>query len=152
VVNIKNYSTYICNWEFCTFLLYTTLSTTNPKWTNLDANPGLCGERLATNHLNHSTPSCFIETLCCMTQDGTSDELRHQLTKAAVSFRLTSENPESCLLHTVCEEPLDLKLRTESPGSLTLRKTTSPCKRCVMSCLLWNELFGNSISESYLQF
>jgi hypothetical protein len=32
-----------------------TLSTTNPTWIDPGANPGLRGERPATNHLSHST-------------------------------------------------------------------------------------------------
>jgi hypothetical protein len=32
-----------------------TLSTTNPTWIEPGANPGLSGERLATNDLSHST-------------------------------------------------------------------------------------------------
>jgi hypothetical protein len=32
-----------------------TLSTTNPKWTNMGANPGLRGRMLATNRLSHGT-------------------------------------------------------------------------------------------------
>jgi hypothetical protein len=42
-----------------------TLSTTNPTWTDLGVNPGLCGERPATNCLSHVTAkgwsieSCF---------------------------------------------------------------------------------------------
>jgi hypothetical protein len=42
-----------------------TLSTTNPTWTNLDANLGLCGEMLVANHLSHGlvcrhlSESCF---------------------------------------------------------------------------------------------
>jgi hypothetical protein len=34
-----------------------TLSTTNPTWTDPSANPGLCGNRPATNHLSHGTDS-----------------------------------------------------------------------------------------------
>jgi len=38
-----------------------TLSTTNPTWIDLGANPGLRGERPATNHLRHGTaPRYFI--------------------------------------------------------------------------------------------
>jgi hypothetical protein len=33
----------------------TTLSTTNPTWIDPDTNPGLRGERPATNHLSHGT-------------------------------------------------------------------------------------------------
>jgi hypothetical protein len=33
------------------------LSTTNPKWINPGANPGLRGERPATNRLSHGTPT-----------------------------------------------------------------------------------------------
>jgi hypothetical protein len=32
-----------------------TLSTTNPTWIDLAANPGLRGERTATNRLSHGT-------------------------------------------------------------------------------------------------
>jgi hypothetical protein len=32
-----------------------TLSTTNPTWIDLGANPGLCGKRPATNDLSHGT-------------------------------------------------------------------------------------------------
>jgi hypothetical protein len=32
-----------------------TLSTTNPTWTDLGSNPGLRGERPATNRLSHGT-------------------------------------------------------------------------------------------------
>jgi hypothetical protein len=32
-----------------------TLSTTNPTWTDPGSNPGLCGERPATNHRSHGT-------------------------------------------------------------------------------------------------
>jgi hypothetical protein len=32
-----------------------TLSTTNPTWTDPGSNPGLCGERPATNRLSHDT-------------------------------------------------------------------------------------------------
>jgi hypothetical protein len=32
-----------------------TLSTTNPTWTESGSNPGLRGERPATNHLSHGT-------------------------------------------------------------------------------------------------
>jgi hypothetical protein len=33
----------------------TTFSTTNPTWTDTESNPGLCGERPATNRLSHGT-------------------------------------------------------------------------------------------------
>jgi hypothetical protein len=33
----------------------TTLFTTNPTWSDLGVNPGLCGEGLATNCLSHGT-------------------------------------------------------------------------------------------------
>jgi hypothetical protein len=32
-----------------------TLSTTNPTWIDPDSNPGLCGERPATDDLSHGT-------------------------------------------------------------------------------------------------
>jgi hypothetical protein len=32
-----------------------TLSTTNPTWTDPASNPGICGERPATNRLSHGT-------------------------------------------------------------------------------------------------
>jgi hypothetical protein len=32
-----------------------TLSTTNPTWNDPGSNPGLCGERPATNRLSHGT-------------------------------------------------------------------------------------------------
>jgi hypothetical protein len=38
----------------------TTLPTTNPTWINPGANPGLHGERLATNHLSHGTTLYFV--------------------------------------------------------------------------------------------
>jgi hypothetical protein len=37
-----------------------TLSTTNPTWTDPALNPGLCGERPATNRLNHGTNYPYI--------------------------------------------------------------------------------------------
>jgi hypothetical protein len=33
-----------------------TLSTTNSIWADPGTNPGLCGERLVTNHLSHVWP------------------------------------------------------------------------------------------------
>jgi hypothetical protein len=36
-----------------------TLSTTNPTWTALGANPGLCGEKPATNRLSYGTACCY---------------------------------------------------------------------------------------------
>jgi hypothetical protein len=36
-----------------------TSSTTNPMWTDPDANPALSGERPATNRLSHGTASTF---------------------------------------------------------------------------------------------
>jgi hypothetical protein len=48
------------------------LSTTNPTWTDLGSNPGLRGERPATNHLSHGTArfygdtwELFLITGCC---------------------------------------------------------------------------------------
>jgi hypothetical protein len=38
------------------------LSTTNPTWTDPGANPGLDGERTATNHFSHGTASFYIKT------------------------------------------------------------------------------------------
>jgi hypothetical protein len=35
--------------------LSATLSTTNPTWTEPKSNPGLSGERAATNRLSHAT-------------------------------------------------------------------------------------------------
>jgi hypothetical protein len=35
-----------------------TLSTTNPTWTDPESNPGLRGERPATNRLSHGTALC----------------------------------------------------------------------------------------------
>jgi hypothetical protein len=35
-----------------------TLSTTYPTWIDQGANPGLCGERPATNRLSHGTALC----------------------------------------------------------------------------------------------
>jgi hypothetical protein len=37
-----------------------TLSTTNPTWIVPGANPGLCGERPATNDLNHGMALGFV--------------------------------------------------------------------------------------------
>ena len=34
-----------------------TLSATNPTWIEPGSNPGLCGERTATNYLSHGTAS-----------------------------------------------------------------------------------------------
>jgi hypothetical protein len=36
-----------------------TFSTTNPSWTDSDANPGLRGKRSAANRLNHGTAPAF---------------------------------------------------------------------------------------------
>jgi hypothetical protein len=36
-----------------------TLSTINPTWTGPGSNPGLRGERPATNHLSHGTALSF---------------------------------------------------------------------------------------------
>jgi hypothetical protein len=38
----------------------TTLSTTNPTLTNLDANLGLCSESLVTNRLSHGMASAKV--------------------------------------------------------------------------------------------
>jgi hypothetical protein len=38
--------------------LSATLSTTNPTWTDPGSNPGLRGERPATNRLSHDTAYC----------------------------------------------------------------------------------------------
>jgi hypothetical protein len=38
-----------------------TLSTRNPTWIDSGANPGLRGERPATNRLNHGTPTRLYE-------------------------------------------------------------------------------------------
>jgi hypothetical protein len=43
-----------------------TLSTTNPTWIDPGANPGLRGERPATNDLSHGTALCFIATKKCV--------------------------------------------------------------------------------------
>jgi hypothetical protein len=40
-----------------------TLSTTNPTWTDLGANPGPRGERPATNRLSHGTAALHISSL-----------------------------------------------------------------------------------------
>jgi hypothetical protein len=40
--------------------LSVTLSTTNPTWTDLSTNPGLCGEKPATNHLSYGTANQLI--------------------------------------------------------------------------------------------
>jgi hypothetical protein len=37
-----------------------TLSTKNPTWTDPEPNPGLRGERPATNHLSHDTARAEI--------------------------------------------------------------------------------------------
>jgi hypothetical protein len=42
--------------------LIATLSTTNPTWTDPGSNPGLRGERPATNRLSHGTAS--VSMLC----------------------------------------------------------------------------------------
>ena len=41
-----------------------TLSTTNPTWTDRGSNPGLRGERPATNRLSHGTAYTRISTMC----------------------------------------------------------------------------------------
>jgi hypothetical protein len=41
-----------------------TWSTTNPKWTDPGSNPGLHGERPATNRLNHGTAKFYLYLLC----------------------------------------------------------------------------------------
>jgi hypothetical protein len=38
-----------------------TLSTTNPTWIDPGSNPGLCGERPATNRLSHGTALVRLE-------------------------------------------------------------------------------------------
>jgi hypothetical protein len=38
-----------------------TFSATNPKWTEQGANPGLRGERQATNRLSHGTVNAYID-------------------------------------------------------------------------------------------
>jgi hypothetical protein len=45
-----------------------TLSTTNPTWTDLGANPGLRGEKMATDRLSYGTASCACK-LCCSLSD-----------------------------------------------------------------------------------
>jgi hypothetical protein len=40
-----------------------TLSTTNPTWIDPGANPGLHGERAATNHLSHGMALIIIITI-----------------------------------------------------------------------------------------
>jgi hypothetical protein len=45
--------------------LSATLSTTNTTWTDLGSNPGLRGERRATNRLSHGTaaiPDCYFKS------------------------------------------------------------------------------------------
>jgi hypothetical protein len=37
------------------------LSTTSPTWIDPDANPGLCGERPATNDLSHGTAEVVLK-------------------------------------------------------------------------------------------
>jgi hypothetical protein len=46
----------------------TTLSTTNPIWTDPGSNPGLGGERPATNRLSHDTASTCVRTLSLANQ------------------------------------------------------------------------------------
>jgi hypothetical protein len=47
-----------------------TLSTTNPIWIDPGANPGLRGERPATNRLGHGTAlCCYYKTLIQNTTD-----------------------------------------------------------------------------------
>jgi hypothetical protein len=61
-----------------------TLSTTNPTGIDPGANPGLRGERPATNHLSHGTaqPCIQAETniLACCVERGKSLDIRHALT------------------------------------------------------------------------
>jgi hypothetical protein len=40
-----------------------TLSTTNLTWTDPGSNPGLCGERPATNRLSHGTAECNLTAI-----------------------------------------------------------------------------------------
>jgi hypothetical protein len=40
-----------------------TLFTTNPTWIDPGANPGLRGERPATNRLSHGTAFCYLFSL-----------------------------------------------------------------------------------------
>jgi hypothetical protein len=54
------------------------LSTTNPTWTDPGSNPGLRGERPATNRLSHGTAlhySCFYwkVNLICLMADSSID-------------------------------------------------------------------------------
>jgi hypothetical protein len=45
--------------------LTATLSTTNPTWTDLGANPGLHGGRPPTNRLSHGTATGKVTWKCC---------------------------------------------------------------------------------------
>jgi ribosomal protein S15P/S13E len=52
-----------------------TLSTTNPTWIDPDANPGLRGERPATNDLSHGTAKIKVTVFwdaapCCLAETG----------------------------------------------------------------------------------
>jgi hypothetical protein len=40
------------------------LPTINPTWTDLDTNPGICGERLVTKLLSHGTASIVYDDTC----------------------------------------------------------------------------------------
>jgi hypothetical protein len=58
----------------------TTLSTTNPTWTNLGANLGLSGERPAINHLSHGTViSVITKHVICVTIQGSHQGVQRKL-------------------------------------------------------------------------
>jgi hypothetical protein len=44
--------------------LSVTLSSTNPKWSDLGSNAGRCGGKPATNRLSYGTASCFLLVSC----------------------------------------------------------------------------------------
>jgi len=57
-----------------------TLSTTNPTWIDPGANPGLRGERPATNRLSHGTAACSWLPIKFIRNDDVSQSRRLPLT------------------------------------------------------------------------
>jgi hypothetical protein len=133
--------------------LCTTLSTTNPIWTDQDAKPDLCGERPATNRLNYSTAwrtAKRINRQMCLqeakntdkptTEDGyMSSCINDQHTFALMRLLLTVNNVNTLHCHHVtsaygCINSSSMLSSNIARNTCCSNEVSNPCHIC--SCYI----------------
>jgi hypothetical protein len=154
-LNCDHTRAYCSSRRWCTYVWRATVekcpiatsSTTNSTWTESSANPGIRGDRPATNRLSHDTTShhTYSEDVTNLKRSAPPSHSRSSCYNSGFVFSggLEFSVPSHLILHNLWAEKASLnklrKKQSSKPNTISLQ-VTHPGRKIVNMIPRWNQL------------